>query len=246
MIEETHFVVTPDGPMGVVVKWPSSADGPFPVILMFHDGPGLREANHTNARRLAMLGYFVVMPDRYHRHRDFFHIDPALMRTAPDSEEVKEFRTVFTGTTDEHMRTDVKALLAWLGSQVQARRGPMAVIGYCIGARTVVRTMADYPDRFVAGACMHPSFCASSEPDSPHLSVATLGGPIYVGIGDADTMQSVEMNQPFLDAVLAANGKVDIFEGADHGFTVPGGSYHDDSANQAYREAIELFDSVLK
>jgi carboxymethylenebutenolidase len=244
MIEETHYVATPDGPMGVVVKYPNGP-GPFPVIVMFHDGPGMREANHINARRLVVRGYYVAMPDRYHRHSDFFSVDPALMRTAPDSDAVKTFREVFMGTNDAHMRVDVTALLAWLQSQPAAGRGAMGTIGYCIGARTVVRTMADHNDRFAAGVCLHPSFCASAEPDSPHLSVAGMKGSIYVGIGDADKMQSVEMNQPFLDAVTAANGKVDIFPGADHGFAVPGGAYDDDGANTAYNEALELFDRTL-
>jgi carboxymethylenebutenolidase len=245
MIEETHYIATPDGPMGVVVKYPSGR-GPFPVIVMFHDGPGMRDANHTNARRLASRGYYVAMPDRYHRHSDFFHIDPALMRTAPDSDAVKAFREVFIGTTDAHMRVDATALLAWLQSQPAAGRGKMGTIGYCIGARTVVRTMADHNDRFAAGVCLHPSFCASAEPDSPHLSVAGLQGKIYVGIGDADKLQSVEMNQPFLDAVSAADGKVDIFPGADHGFAVPGSSYDDDGADTAYSEALDLFGSALR
>jgi dienelactone hydrolase len=54
-------------------------------------------------------------------------------------------------------------------------------------------------------------------------------------------MQSIEMNQPFLDAVEAAGGSVDLFDGADHGFAVPGIAYHDDSANRAYTEALALF-----
>jgi carboxymethylenebutenolidase len=243
MIEETHFIATADGPMGIVAKYPSGP-GPFPVVVMFHDGPGLREANHTNARRLVNRGYYVAMPDRYHRYSDFYSIDPAKMRN-PDSEEVKAFRSIFLGTTDAHMRIDVDALMNWLPSQAAARRGSMAAIGYCIGARTVVGTMADWRDVFVAGACLHPSFCASDEPDSPHLSVPGLGGPLYVGIGDKDMMQSVAMNQPFLDAVTASNGLVDIFEGADHGFAVPGGAYHDRSADHAYNEILDLFDRAL-
>ena len=246
MNQEIRYVSTPDGPVGVVLTHPNGP-GPFPVILMFHDGPGLREANWTNARRLAIYGYCVVMPDRYHRFGDFLFVDPAKMRgAAADDPNVLEFRRMFGGTTDEHVRTDVDAILAWLPSVEVASSGPMGVIGYCIGARAVVRTMAEHNDRFAAGVCLHPSFCSTEEADSPHLSVPALSGQLYVGIGHEDKMQSIEMNQPFLDAVVDAGGSVDLFVGADHGFAVPGGAYHDRSADQAYRQAVSLFNHRLQ
>ncbi len=241
MNQEIRYVWTPDGPVGVVLTHPDGP-GPFPVILMFHDGPGLRDANWTNARRLAINGYCVVMPDRYHRFGDFKSVDPAIMKGAPaDDPNVLEFRRIFGGTTDEHVRTDVEAVLAWLPSVAAAKSGPMGVIGYCVGARAVVRTMDEHNGLTAAGACLHPSRCATDEADSPHLSVAGLSGRIYVGIGHEDKMQSIEMNQPFLDAVVDAGGSVDLFVGADHGFAVPGIAYHDASADQAYRQVLALF-----
>jgi carboxymethylenebutenolidase len=246
MLQETHFVATPDGPMGVVITHPGGA-GPYPVVVMFHDGPGLRDANRLNAKRIAAYGYAVVMPDRYHRHGDFQFIDPYIMRTAsPDDDRIKAFRTMFGSTNDDHMRTDVAALLPWIRSQSACGSGKMAVIGYCIGARTVVRTMADHNDVFAAGVCFHPSFCSDGATDSPHLSVPGLNGRLYVGIGTEDKMQSIEMNQPFLDSVTAAGGEVDLFEGADHGFAVAGPSYHDNSADIGYEKTIALFDATLR
>ena len=245
MIQETHFIATSDGPLGVVLTRPSGG-GSYPVVVMFHDGPGLRDANRINAKRIAAYGYAVVMPDRYHRHGDFQFVDPYVMRTAgPDDERIKAFRTMFGATTDDHMRTDVAALLLWIRSQAACRTGKMGAIGYCIGARTVLRTMADHNDVFSAGVCFHPSFCSDGAEQSPHLSIPGLQGRLYVGIGTEDKLQSIEMNQPFLDAVTAAGGEVDIFEGADHGFAVPGPAYHDSSADTGYATALALFDAQL-
>ena len=100
---------------------------------------------------------------------------------------------------------------------------------------------------FTAGVALHPSFCATDQPDSPHLSVPSIKGSLYVGIGDEDKMQSVEMNQPFLDAVAAKGdrGSYDILPGADHGFAVPGPSYLDSAADRAYKQAFALFDRTL-
>jgi carboxymethylenebutenolidase len=245
MHQETHFIATADGPMGVVLTHPDG-DGPYPVVVMFHDGPGLRDANRLNAKRIAAHGFAVVMPDRYHRHGDFKFIDPYVMRTAkPDDEVVTSFRAMFGSTTDDHMRTDVAALLLWIRSRSVCSTGKLAAIGYCIGARTVLRTMADHNDVFAAAVCFHPSFCADGTAESPHASLPSLKGRLYVGIGTEDKMQSIEMNQPFLDAVTAVGGEVDIFEGADHGFAVPGPQYHDTSADIGYEKAIALFHSTL-
>src|SRR3546814_14121655 len=59
--------------------------------------------------------------------------------------------------------------------------GPKGCIGYCIGARSALRTMANHPDVFLAGVGLHPSFCATDQADSPHLAVPLLPGHLYIG-----------------------------------------------------------------
>ena len=57
-------VSTPDGLMGAVVKRPDG-DEPRPVVLLFHDGPGIREATRSSAW-LARRGFYAITFDRYH------------------------------------------------------------------------------------------------------------------------------------------------------------------------------------
>ena len=66
MTEEMLSVPTPDGEMGAYVRRPDG-DGPFPVIVYFHHGPGLDEGSKESMQLLADAGYYVVSPDRYHR-----------------------------------------------------------------------------------------------------------------------------------------------------------------------------------
>lgn len=247
MIEDILVISTPDGDMGVVAKRPAG-DGPFPVVVLFHDGPGVRDATHDVVRRIAGAGYYVVAPDRYHRHGRFVYVEPRdLMAAAPDSELMQRFFSMVMATTDDLVRADVDALLCHLASDPAARQGPMGCIGYCNGVRTVLRAMSDHPDQLTAGVGLHPSFCVSPDDDSPHLAVSRVKGSLYVAFGEADHLASVEHNQPLIDELgkLKDRAVVEILPGADHGFAMPGPSYHEAAATRAYEQALALFQRSL-
>jgi carboxymethylenebutenolidase len=122
----------------------------------------------------------------------------------------------------------------------------MACIGYCIGARSALCTIRDRGDLFRAAAALHPSFCTTADPDSPHLAVPSYTGSLYVGFGSADQMQPASANIPLIDATNAlAKGEAEIHEGADHGFGVPGPAYHEAAAQRSYERARAMFDREL-
>lgn len=249
MFEQTLDLPTPDGVMGVIVKHPYG-DGPFPAVLLFHDGPGVREATHYVARHFAAAGYYVVVPDRYHRFGRFVHVAPEdLMAAGRDSDLTRNFFRMVMATTDDHVRADVDAVLDHLAADPRVRPGSvMGCVGYCNGVRSVLRAMSDRPGLFVAGVGLHPSFCVSEGDDSPHLCVSGLSGDFYFAIGEADHTASVEHNRPLIDALhnLGGRATVEILPRADHGFAVPGPNYHEAAAIHAHKKAIELFDRTLK
>ncbi len=248
MIEKILELETPDGDMAVLVKHPDG-EGPFPVILLFHDGPGIREAIHDVVRRVASAGYYVVAPDRYHRYGRFVHVAPEdLMAAGMGSELMKRFFAMVMATTDDHVRADVDAVLAHLATERAAQPGPMGCIGYCNGVRSLLRTMSEHPGRFAAGAGLHPSFCVSEDADSPHLDVRRIEGQLYLALGEADHVASVEHNRPLLDEVhrLGTRGAVEILAGADHGFAVPGPNHHQAAAERAHSAALALFAPTLR
>jgi carboxymethylenebutenolidase len=247
MIESVFQLDTGAGTQTVLAKHPDE-HGPFPVVVMFHDGPGMREATHEVMRRIAREGYYVVAPDRYYRLGAQLNIDPA-EATKPGNEAM--FSQMFgwlMGTSEDEIAVDLAALLAHLETDSAATDGPRGCVGYCIGARSVLRSLKDHPETFAAGATLHPSFCVSEDDDSPHLVVPTFAGEIYVGIGSEDKMQSVAMNQPFLDAVNAmpdGRGLAEIHDGADHGFGVPGHAYHAAAADRSYEMILAMYDRTL-
>jgi carboxymethylenebutenolidase len=240
MHTSTETITSPSGPMGVHVVRPEG-DGPFPVVVFFHHGPGLDEGSKQTMARIAEWGYYVVTHDRYHRAEPWY-----AMQGSGDDEMKKMFGLVL-GTTEEEVAEDLGALLEWLPSDPAARSGAMGCIGYCIGARSVLCTIRDRGDAFRAGVGLHPSFCTTDEPDSPHLAVPSYTGSLYIGFGSADTMQPASDNTALIEATNALDkGEAEIHDGADHGFGVYGGAYHEAAADRSYERAKVMFDRELK
>lgn len=226
--------------MGVHVVRPDG-DGPFPVIVFFHHGPGLDEGSKRAMALIAEWGCYVVSHDRYHRAEPWY-----TMRSTDQDEMAKMFGLVL-GTSEDQVAADLDALLAWLPSDPAARRGAMGCIGYCIGGRSVLCTLRDRGEQFRAGVALHPSFCTTDAPDSPHLAVPSYTGSLYVGFGSADTLQPASANLALIEATNAlAKGEAEIHEGADHGFAVFGPAYHEAAATRSYERARVMFDRELK
>lgn len=239
---ETLDAPTDGGEMAVVITEPAD-DGDWPTVVIFIDAPGLRPATREFMDRLAGNGYRVITPDLHHRHGRLLHFEPAQAASDPDA------RPTITGwiasMTDAQIQHDFDCALAAAGVSDDSKLG---VIGFCLGARAVVRSMDRLPERVVAGAGWHPSFLADDEPDSPHLTAGQLAGPLYLGIGDADEVQSIAMHQPFLDAVADLDHlHVTIWPGADHGYTWPGYPNYDEAAAEgSWTTTLAMFDAALR
>ncbi len=239
MLTRTETITSPSGPMGIHVVRPEG-DGPFPVVVSFHHGPGLEDHSKDTMARIAEWGYYVISHDRYHR------AEPWYVMAERSDDEMKKMFGLILGTSEDDVAEDLGAVLDWLPSDPAARGGPMGCIGYCIGARSVLRTIADRGDQFRAASGLHPSFCTTDEPDSPHLGVPTYTGSLYIGFGSADTMQPASDNTDLIDFTNALDkGEAEIHDGADHGFGVLGPSYHKAAGDRSYERAQVMLDREL-
>ena len=221
--------------MGIHIVRPDG-DGPFPVVVYFHHGPGLNDGAKQTMARIAEWGFYVVSHDRYHRADRWYTL-------ADRSDEAMQRMFALIMATDEDMvGIDVGALLDWLPTDPTAGQGTKAVVGYCIGARSTLCTIRERGDVFQAAAGLHPSFCTTPDADSPHLAVPAYTGSLYIGFGAADTMQPASANLALIEATNALDkGIAEIHDGADHGFAVYGPAYHEAAAIQSYEHIKAMF-----
>ena len=86
MIERTLDIATRDGAMETFIVRPERG-GPYPAVLLLMDAPGIREELRDMARRLATVGYCVLLPNLYYRAgRDtMFGPDVLDRRAAPST-----------------------------------------------------------------------------------------------------------------------------------------------------------------
>ncbi|MGI9614297.1 MAG: dienelactone hydrolase family protein, partial [Acidimicrobiales bacterium] len=235
----TDTITSPSGPMGIHVVRPEG-DGPFPVVVSYHHGPGLEDGSKETMARVAEWGYYVISHDRYHRAEPWYQMQ------GRGDDEIKKMFGLISNTSEAEVLEDLEAVLAWLPSDPAAQSGSMGCIGYCIGGRSVLCTIRDHGDRFRAAAGLHPSFCTTEDPDSPHLAVPSYTGSLYIGFGAADTMQPASDNAALIESTNAlANGEAEIHDGADHGFSVFGGAYHEAAATRSYDRVKVMFDREL-
>src|SRR5437870_2916307 len=65
MIEQTLDIATKDGAMETFICRPER--GAHPAVLLLMDAPGIRDELRDMARRLATVGYCVLLPNLYYR-----------------------------------------------------------------------------------------------------------------------------------------------------------------------------------
>ena len=171
MIEETLDIATRDGAMETFICHPERG-GPFPPVLLLMDAPGIREELRDMARRLATVGYFVLLPNLYYRAGRDTTYGPEVLTEG--SAEHQRMRAVRTKMTIPPVMEDVAAMLAFLDRE-EAKPGPVGTHGYCMSGPYSLAAAARYPDRIAAAASFYGTWLVSDAEESPHLSFGKAG-----------------------------------------------------------------------
>jgi carboxymethylenebutenolidase len=233
MIEHHIDIPTADGAMNSFVVHPEEG-GPFPVILFYMDAPGKREELHDMARRLASVGYFVVLPNLYYRvSRDFW--------LKERTEEGLAHMFSLMHTLDAHTTEfDTQALLHYVDAQPAADATRIGAVGYCMSGPFVVWAAAAHPDRFACIASIHGANMATDKDDSPHRVAARLQCESYFACAEIDQWappEDIRKLQDTLEAVGVPH-RIEWYPKVEHGFVFPQRACYDKAASERHFERL--------
>ena len=242
MIEHHLNIATADGAMNTFVVHPEEG-GPFPVVLFYMDAPGKREELHDMARRIAAVGYCVVLPNLYYRESPDFWLTE---RTAPAMARMFALMGSLDATTTV---CDTQALLAYVDALPVADGSRIAAVGYCMSGPFVVWAAARFPDRFRCIASIHGANMATDKPDSPHRVVEQLRCESYFACAEIDKWAppaDIEALRVGLQASGAPH-RIEWYAGAEHGFVFPlrAGIYNPAAAERHWERLFSLLARTL-
>jgi carboxymethylenebutenolidase len=242
---EAVEIKTPDGVADAYLSRPD--DRPRPGVLYIMDAYGLRPTIEEMVDRIAAGGYVVLAPNVFYRGGRA----PVLPMPDPsDPEQRASFfqsvRPLIEQLTRERLAADGAAYLDYLATV--AASGPVAITGYCMGARVGWQIAAAHPERVAALAGFHAGRLVTDAPDSPHASAARINAEMYFGFADEDPSMTAEQIATLERTLQEAGARYrsEVYEGARHGYTMADTPVYDEAARERhFRELHSLLERTL-
>jgi carboxymethylenebutenolidase len=220
--------------------------GPWPAVLVYMDGVGIRPAMLEIGERLASYGYFVLLPDLYYRSGPYEPMDFSLFA---DPEKRKVFtEKFFERATPTNIMADTRAFLDFLARQPDVKPGGIGVTGYCMGGLMSLTAAGTFPGQIAAAASFHGGRLATDAPDSPHRLAPSMKARIYVAGATEDPSFPDDMKKRLEEALTAAgvDHGIETYP-AKHGWVFRDSPVYDAAAcERHWRSMIALFDAALK
>lgn len=243
MIERHLDIATVDGAMNTFIVHPEEHQ-PHAVVLFYMDAPGKREELHDMARRLASVGYYVVLPNLYYRRtRDWW------LEQRTEAAMAVMFEHMDATTIAMTVR-DTKAMLDFVDAQPQADARRLGAVGYCMSGPFVMAAAANFPDRFRCIASIHGANMVTQREDSPHRLAPRIKCESYFACAEIDRWapkSDIETLQESLQSAGTPH-RIEWYPGSQHGFVFPqrGAAIYDRaSAERHWERLFELFGRTL-
>lgn len=217
MIENEIAVATRDGVMVTFSARPER-EGPHPAVIVYMDALGIRDELRDMARRIAAVGYHVLLPNLFYRDGGPSFREPVDDADAGDPRMVE----LNVGTTLDRVRADSAGLRGWLARDRSTKPGAKAAVGYCMGGRHALACAADGAGDVMALASFHGGRMVTDQPDSPHLLARQITGEAHIGVAKDDPVAPPDA-MAALKRELDRSGAVVEMETypAKHGFSFP-------------------------
>lgn len=245
MAHQQVTIRTRDGDCPAHVLTPDGA-GPWPAVIFYMDGLGMRPTLVEMAARLAGHGYVVLLPDMFYRFGPYAPLLPKEVFKA-------DFRAMvgpMMATTDNHKAAeDSAAFIAYLDSRSDVAGPKIGTVGFCMGGGMALTAAGFHPERIAAVASFHGGRLATDLPVSPHLLAPKIAAEVYIAAADNDQTYPPDMAERFEQALRDAGVRfvAETYRGAAHGWMKPDFPVYDEAAaERGWRAMLALFDRTLK
>jgi carboxymethylenebutenolidase len=238
-------IKTRDGSCPSYVHRPSG-NGPWPAVLVFMDGLGIRPAMLEVGERLATHGYFVLLPDLFYRSGPYEPMDAHSVFADPEKRKVLGEK--FGLATQANIMSDTRAFLDYLAAQPDVKAGGIGTTGYGMGGLMSLTAAGTYPDRIVATASYHGGRLATDAPESPHLLAPKIKSRVYVAGATEDPSFTDDMKARLEDALTKAGVEhtIETYP-AKHGWVFRDTPVYDAAASERHwKTLLALLDAKLK
>jgi carboxymethylenebutenolidase len=201
------YLATPD---------PDHDDAPRPGLVLVHHMPGFDRWSKEVARRFAVDGYDVIVPNLYSREAP-----------GADPDDAAAASRALGGVPDERFVGDCAGAVSYLRSRPLAN-GRVGILGHCSGGRQAVLgactvkvdAVVDCYGAFVVDNPPEDHFMAPLGVSGLEDRLPELSCPLLGLFGADDAFPSPD-NVARLDQLLTQLGKeheFHLYEGAGHGF----------------------------
>lgn len=238
MQEKTEGIRTSSGVMETFMVCPDGS-GPYPVVVLYMDAPGIREELFDFARRIGTLGYLCLVPDLYYRDGKIrYDLTQATEETRAD------ISARWRNLTNGQVLDDTLGMLDFLAEEPLADKGFKGSIGYCMSGQFVLSVAGHFPEHFRATASLHGVRNVTDQPDSPHLLVGNFRGELYIGFAEHDYGVPLTEVEALKEAMTAgikeadARWQIEVHPGTEHGYSFPGRPVFDKPAAERNWERI--------
>ena len=248
MIENFINIETKDGIIDTFEVKPDEK-GPFPAIIIYMDAPAIREELRDMARRLASMGYYVLLPNLFYRVGKEGSYPFTFAKIREDKSQFSAMIKTMNDTTNELVVSDTKYILDFLDNNNDIEHNGYGAVGYCMSGQYIVSIASAYTKKFAAAASFYGVKILTDKKDSPHLKANKIEANLYLAFAEKDTWVDDEAlkNIQVHFENNTKNFRMEIFEGTEHGFAFPDRhTYNKNAAEKHWSRIHDLFERSLK
>jgi dienelactone hydrolase len=207
------------------------------AILYLPDVIGIWQNSQLMADQFAANGYYTLMPD-------LFNGDPIKLNRPADF-DFMAWLTKGTEGNNPHTYEQVDPIIEASIKHLQdAGYTSIGAVGYCFGAKYVVRYMNGKGGNGIdAGFVAHPSFVEEAE-------LEAMTGPLSIAAAETDSIFPAEKRHKSEEILIAGKKtyQINLFSGVVHGFAVRcdlNVKVEKFAKEQAFLQAVAWFDEHL-